>query len=761
MINFFFLSLLTIKWTNYIPSRFAIDSKVSGSMSDSNFSKIIPHYKMNYPNIKRRLNRKFKQAYERQDIRTIKLLAKQNHPPSIFALGELAEIYDKNISKAFELFQKSADLGYPEAFSSLSFYLRYGFDSYNLPQNRLLSAIYTTIGSEGNSIRSMLTLANDYKLAFIRPKSYRSSIEILLKLDSVFCNCIELGDCDQNLPSKLKFKIMKTFSLNEIFQKKLQILRYRASLGDKVAMLEVAKIYYNSGEAKNITEAYKIFSKLANYIDSEAKLDIDNNNHEINETKHQKNNMKTDNYTTIKKKSFKQFSEFKKTINKIKNRINNNVTGNINGNNNIFDEKDDDCAKSNINDPLVSKSLSFIGRMYHLGQLFEKNITKAKELYLKTHNEINSIAGLGLIELEDGNEEEAEILLSIASRMGHLGASYNLASLHYSKNKSLGISEFFSLADRPDSNFLLAQLNVASMLSQGISSDNSMLDEYVSMKYLWRIAQKGIWNNASDIASHFFVEKDKTSNKKRRIFLLEKALLIWLQLADMGMKIPAFNAGLLLLNSRPAIRRYDFFKANDSSDLNSKEDEIREILSKLEGILNKTKYTINDFDNEDQSNDNFFGWEDKKMLKVAVRMFKICNKPQWVSLTYFKMNETEKCLKYLKRIKPNKSHYVNKIYIKLMLDERINTSFRFLYGNLTQLKNRRKGKLNSTYYIFRLQIWGKFIYKLFNYNSIKSEEEKMDLILKLRTFRIDVVNIILLIVLLRLIRLRVLYFFYE
>lgn len=759
MINFLFLYFLTLKWTNDLPTRFTLDPGISGSLSDSNYSKIVPHYKNTLPIFKRRLNRKYKSAYERRDIHAIKELAKQNHAPSLHTLGELIEIYDKNISKAFELFQKSADLGFPEAFSSMSFYLRYGFESYKLPQNRLLSAIYTTIGSEGNSVRSMLTLANDYKYAFIRPKSYRSSIELLLKLDSAYCNCIETSDCDQILPTKIKTKTMRTYSINEIFHKKLQILRYRAKLGDRNSMFEVAKIYYNSGDLKNITEAYKIFSKIANYEDSEVNLETNKHKRKISED-NQTDIQQKENYTSIKQKSAHQLSKFIQIFDKIKQRINNNTNHTVNSNRKILDEKDDENSKSNINDPLVSKSLSYIARMYHLGQLFKKNITKAKELYLLTHNEITSLAGLGLIELEDGNEDEAEILLSIASRMGHLGASFNLASLHYSKNKSLGISEFFSLANRPDSDFLLAQLNVASMLSQGISSNTSMLDEYVSMKYLWRIAQKGLWNNASDVAAHFFVEKEKTTTKERRIFLLEKALLIWMQLADMGMKIPAFNAGLLLFNRKAAIRRYNLFQSSEYSESKSDDFEIRKALSNLEGILNDTKSDVNDsiFDHLDE---NFFGWTERKMLKIAVRMFKICDKPQWVSLSYFKMNETAKCLKYLKKIKPNKLHYVNKIYIKLMLEERINHSFKFLFGNLTELRNRRKRKLNSSYYIFYIQTWGKFFYKLLNFYSIESKEERNDLLLRLKTFRIDIINIILLLLLLRLIRYRVSLFFLE
>ena len=163
MINLLLLFFPAIKWMNYLPSRFSFDSGMSGSLSDSNYSKIIPHYKLNDPLFKRRLNRRYRSAYERRDIHIIKELAKQNHAPSIHTLGELVEIYDKNLSKAIELFKKSAELGFPEAFSSLSFYWRYGFESFNMPQNRLLSAIYTTIGSEGNSVRSMLTLANDYK----------------------------------------------------------------------------------------------------------------------------------------------------------------------------------------------------------------------------------------------------------------------------------------------------------------------------------------------------------------------------------------------------------------------------------------------------------------------------------------------------------------------------------------------------------------------------------------------------------------------
>lgn len=752
MINCFLLFFLTLKWADYLPTRFTLDTGASDPLSYSNYSKIIPHYKFNNPNFKRRLNRKYKLAYEKHDVLAIKELAKQNHAPSIHTLGELSEVYDKNISKAFELFKKSADLGFPEAFSSMSFYLRYGFEAYNLPQNRLLSAIYTTIGSEGNSVRSMLTLANDYKYAFIRPKSYRSSIELLLKLDSAYCNCIETSDCDQVLPTRIKKKTLKTFSLKEVFQKKLQILRYRAELGDRKSMFELAKIYYNSGEVKNITEAYEIFSKIADYNDSEAKINNDNN---------QIGTRYKENYTTIKQNPFNQRSKTRIVIDKIKQRINNNTNNSINTNNKLFDEKEDELSKTNINDPLVSKSLSYIARMYHLGQHFKKNITKAKELYLLTHNEITSIAGLGLIELEDGNEDEAEILLSIASRMGHLGASFNLASLHYSKNKSLGISEFFSLANKPDSDFLLAQLNVASMLSQGISSNTSMLDEYVSMKYLWRIAQKGLWNNPSDIAAHFFVEKDKFTNKERRIFLLEKALIIWLQLADMGMKIPAFNAGLLLYNYKAAINRYNFLQSTEYSDSNSDEFEIRKVLSNLEGILNDTK--SNDIKNDKfvQLNENFFGWSDKKMLKIAVRMFKICDKPQWVSLSYLKMNKTNKCLKYLKKIKPNKLHYVNKIYIKLMLEEKINHSFKYLLGNLTEFKNRRKKTVNSTYCIFYIQIWAKFIYKLFNFYSIESKEERKDLLLKLKSFRIDIINIILLLLFIKLIRIRITYFFVE
>ncbi|OHT09628.1 hypothetical protein TRFO_21438 [Tritrichomonas foetus] len=601
----FFFAFTHEQQTIKLPQRYILVPNENDKKETFHF---VEHCDFFHPDFRRTLFRRFKNLVKTSNLAAIKSMARSNFPPAQHFMAEYIQV-NKNYSESFNLFQKAANNGYYESFSSLAFYLRYGF--YNISENHLLSAVYTTIAAEKNSVRSMLTLANDYTCKFIRPQSYRSAVELLIKIDTAFCLCIEQSDCEQVTPNQIS-RTNQINSQTDFFQKGFEIIRYRANQGDKDALFELGNLYYSSNEVRNLTEALKIFKQLEN---------------------------------------------------------------------------------------IDKRAVSYLGRMYQLGQILEKNISQARKMYKNSSDEVTSMAGLGLLAMEKGNDEKAEKLLSLASQMGHLGAAFNLASIHYTKNKTQGIEEYLKLAD---SNFLLAQLNIASIF---------ITDEEKSLRYLNKIAQKGIWNQPCSLAEEAFNSGD-----------IEQALFTWLELGDMGNKVSAFNAGFILLK-------------------NAKKE-------------------------------TFFGWSERKHLKVALRMFKISKKKIWEAETLMRLNKSRKCVECLESITQlNKKNSNDKndiqkndnsnngrveaLYIQLMLNDQIPCSFVALRNNLTKIQDQDNQYLTS---LFRMNIFMKLVEKLSNFYKL-DKNDKDDIIMFIMVYKNSTLFLLLFLVFLYFIDKRIDYIF--
>ena len=272
MIFLLFFSLISAESELKVPKHFSlIHAKGKGG-------KIVDHYlNINNHYFRKSHIKRFKEAYKSGNLTKIEKLASKDFPPAIHYLGEIEEI-KKNYTGAFSYFKRAADLGYGESFSSVAFYLRYGFsinnkndeiaendenteyyNKYEIQKNRLHSSIYTKIGAEKNSIRSMLTLANDHHVKFVAPKSIGKAVNILYKICEAFSTCYGVNKCFKITPNQLSENLR--LSQNTSVQKLLEHYQYLAPYNND-AKLSLAFLYYDSREVQNYTKAYELFNEL-------------------------------------------------------------------------------------------------------------------------------------------------------------------------------------------------------------------------------------------------------------------------------------------------------------------------------------------------------------------------------------------------------------------------------------------------------------------------------------------------------------------
>ena len=224
-----------------------------------------------------------------------------------------------------------------------------------------------------------------------------------------------------------------------------------------------------------------------------------------------------------------------------------------------------------------SKSLYFLAKMYHHGHGVNRSLEKAKEYYKESAllGESRGFSGLGVIEIEEKRLDSAAGYLKKASEQGNLYAKYNYAKIllegtkNHTKNPKKSLKLFESMKDQ----IIIAKYAVSVLLLNGRAKK---YDEKKAVSYLLDIISYGPWIQNTFAAEQFFISGQYIN-----------ALLIWMQMADMGIEEAAFNAGFLLFYSKYFFRKNPFMKS-DSEILSMAEEMFK--ISKKRGNTDSYVY---------------------------------------------------------------------------------------------------------------------------------------------------------------------------
>ena len=577
---------------------------------------VIPHYQFNHIKWGSRYSKQLFNLMKNTskiNFKSLKNLIEKNYPPALHIYGELYEFgignFEKNLTLAFEYYNKAAKLGYIESYSSLAFFYRYGIGINKT--DLVLSEIYSTLGSESKSIRSMLYIATSNTFGINRPRSLRNAATLLTQIASGVCKSI-----DNNKEKEIELKrLSKDFIINPIKEeednKKFEFIQYKANLGDKEALIDLGIINYQGqfNQPINYQEALKIFLE-------------------------------------------------------------------------------------NQDNP---RTFGFLARMNHFGHGLEKNLIKAREFYEKAieNGDINAKAGYGILLMDEDIDQSIEYLKQ-ASNEGHIGATFNLASLSLSNkfNKEKNISQaYIEFKKLLHEGFSMATLNIAIMLLNGQHKFN----EKRALKYLWRIMRKGPWNNLGKIAEESFLKGN-----------YETSLQIWMELGDIGIERAAFNSGLMLLN-------WEKFWKIPPLNLNN--------LSVL--LISK------------------------KMFKISYWMGYI-ESSNYLSNCYFKLNKTDKAIYWLKK-ELNNAYSTFSIADLTLNGKLVKRNYTEIF-ELINLTYKIKKSSIIVIILFYFKIIFYYLINLFNNNLTKNDFKYF-----LNIFKIYKINIFKILILFYLIKLLLFY----
>ena len=181
------------------------------------------------------------------------------------------------------------------------------------------------------------------------------------------------------------------------------------------------------------------------------------------------------------------------------------------------------------------RAQALIGKMFHDGDFLPKNITKAKEYYKKAGDQPIALFGLGRIATEENKIQKALEYYEKANLKGESSALYNALLIQLEKDPSnqLLYNEVRKLAadkDIPQGHLLVAAYSYISRFPY---------DEELIVHSYKQIISQGPWLKNGEIAKTFVEKQD-----------YNRSVLIYMELAEMGMKSAAYNAGMIFLMNR-------------------------------------------------------------------------------------------------------------------------------------------------------------------------------------------------------------------
>jgi TPR repeat protein len=190
-------------------------------------------------------------------------LSDRHYAPGLHFLGEMHEIglapFPRNLTKAREYFTSAAENGYAEAFSSLSFYSRYGIGG---PRDDSYAAICNTIASRSFSVRSMLTLAARHSFGIDRPRSHRAASQAIIPLAVAICLGIDTSDFPDRTPQRLGLGL-RLPSTRNLESAQLAFIQHQAAYGNADAEVDLGIVYYhgNLGVETDYARARELFRR--------------------------------------------------------------------------------------------------------------------------------------------------------------------------------------------------------------------------------------------------------------------------------------------------------------------------------------------------------------------------------------------------------------------------------------------------------------------------------------------------------------------
>jgi TPR repeat protein len=199
----------------------------------------------------------------RIDVPLLLNLSDRHYAPGLHFLGEMHEIgvapFQRNLTKAREYFASAAENGYAEAFSSLSFYSRYGLGG---PRDDSYAAICNTIASRSFSARSMLTLAARHSFGIDRPRSPRAASQAIIGLAVAICSGIDANDFPERAPQRLSLGLRLPSTRNSD-RAQLAFIEHQAERGDAEAEVDLGIVYYdgNFGVDVDYARALELFGR--------------------------------------------------------------------------------------------------------------------------------------------------------------------------------------------------------------------------------------------------------------------------------------------------------------------------------------------------------------------------------------------------------------------------------------------------------------------------------------------------------------------
>jgi tetratricopeptide (TPR) repeat protein len=151
-------------------------------------------------------------------------------------------------------------------------------------------------------------------------------------------------------------------------------------------------------------------------------------------------------------------------------------------------------------------------------------------------NDLNGFNNLGVIKQAMGDAEGGAENIRMAAAGGHQSAIFNVAIDNISKGRSA--DAISPLRDLARQNVIAAQYHLARILILG----SAKYDAQEAIETLAMAIERGPWLTLCQTAEELWKEGRHRA-----------AVLLWIDLADAGIKVAAFNAGLALLEFDPRL----------------------------------------------------------------------------------------------------------------------------------------------------------------------------------------------------------------
>lgn len=198
------------------------------------------------------------------DVDTLNNLAANNFGPALFFLGDMylygIDPLPTNLTKAARYYKKAAKKNITSAFTQLGFMYTYGLGvQKNIPK----AVVYHKIGCERKSSYSCLWEAHAYRYGVYKPKSLNHAISEIYPI-AYFVNYLSnKNSISQHEPEIFTRSLKLKENKIRADTGKLQIIQYKAALGDEGADIELAHSYYygRNGQEINVHKAREIFER--------------------------------------------------------------------------------------------------------------------------------------------------------------------------------------------------------------------------------------------------------------------------------------------------------------------------------------------------------------------------------------------------------------------------------------------------------------------------------------------------------------------